>query len=120
MRQVLQERRALTGTSPFVFPKTRDGSAILRFQAPKLCRVLGFDFNPHDLRRTASTHLARLGVKDEIREALLNHKKKGLRGVYNLYEYDREKQEALALWAEALASITAPSHDWKGDDERSE
>jgi integrase len=107
MRQILQKRRASTGTSPFVFPKTRDGSALLRFQSPKLCKALGFDFNPHDLRRTASTHLARLGVKDEIREALLNHKKKGLRGVYNLYEYDREKQEALVLWAEALASITA-------------
>jgi len=31
-----------------------------------------------------------------MREAVLNHKKKGLRGVYNLYEYDREKQEASA------------------------
>jgi len=56
----------------------------------------------HDLRRTASTHLARLGVRDEIREALLNHKKKGLRGVYNLYEYDWQKQEALVLWAKAF------------------
>jgi len=104
MRQILQEQRGLTGASPFVFCKA-DGSTLLRFQAPRLCKALGFDFNPHDLRRTASTHLARLGVRDEIREALLNHKKKGLRGVYNLYEYDREKQEALVLWADALSSI---------------
>src|SRR6476659_2581248 len=40
MRQILQERRASTGTSPLVFPKTRDGSALLRFQAPKLCKSL--------------------------------------------------------------------------------
>jgi integrase len=112
MRQILQEQRALTGTSPFVFPKTRDGSALLRFQAPKLCRVLGFDFNPHDLRRTASTHLARLGVKDEIREALLNHKKKGLRGVYNLVrERPRETGSLGAVGGGPHLSYGGPSRD---------
>jgi integrase len=110
MRQILAARRAAAGASPFVFPTTRDGSAPQRFQThEKLRQAVGFEFNPHDLRRTASTHLARLGVQDEIREALLNHKKKGLRGVYNLYEYDREKQEALELWANTIAVLTAES-----------
>jgi integrase len=68
---------------------------------------VGFSFNPHDLRRTASTHLARLGIRDEVREAVLNHRKRGLRGVYNLYEYDREKREALDLWTNAVISAVA-------------
>ena len=107
MQEILEARRALTGTSPFVFPTTHGGRPLPRFPNQKEVRkAVGFDFNPHDLRRTTSTHLARLGVRDEIREAILNHKKKGLRGVYNLYEYDREKQEALVLWAATLPTRT--------------
>ncbi len=107
MREILEARRALAGGSPLVFPATRSGLPLPRFPGPeKLRNAVGFDFNPHDLRRTASTHLARLGVRDEIREALLNHKKKGLRSVYNLYEYDREKQEALMLWADTVTTLT--------------
>ena len=105
-RHVLDVRRAAAVPSRFVFPTTRDGSSPLRFETRKRLRqAVGFDFNPHDLRRTASTHLARLGVRDEIREAILNHKKTGLRGVYNLYEYDREKQAALMLWAQTVTAL---------------
>src|SRR6202035_2828025 len=95
-RRTLDSIRKVTGTRPAVFwtEETR-GEAIRNLQhyTAQLCEEVGFSFRPHDLRRTASTHLARLGVRDEIREAVLNHKKKGLRGVYNLYEYDREKQD---------------------------
>jgi integrase len=108
LREILAARRTAAGASPFVFPTTRDGSSPLRFQtSAKLRKAIGFEFNPHDLRRTASTHLARLGVQDDVREAVLNHKK-GLRGVYNLYEYDREKQQALALWAETVLALVKP------------
>ncbi|MFL6232068.1 MAG: hypothetical protein ACJ76N_02955 [Thermoanaerobaculia bacterium] len=69
----------------------------------------GFEFNPHDLRRTASTHLARLGVREEIREAVLNHKKRELRSVYNLYEYNQEKREALELCSDAVMSAVGPA-----------
>ena len=107
IREIFEARRALAEASPLVFPATRSGSPLARFPAPeKLRDAVGFEFNPHDLRRTASTHLARLGVRDEIREAILNHKKKGLRGVYNLYEYDKEKQEALVLWAGTIVALT--------------
>ena len=115
IREIFEARRALAEASPLVFPATRSGSPLARFPAPeKLRDAVGFEFNPHDLRRTASTHLARLGVRDEIREAILNHKKKGLRGVYNLYEYDKEKQEALVLWAGTIVALTTvPSIDPK-------
>jgi integrase len=63
----------------------------------------------HDLRRSVATGMAELGVQPHIVEAVLNHvggHKGGIAGVYNRAAYDREKREALTLWAEhVLATI---------------
>jgi integrase len=56
-----------------------------------------------DLRRTAETHLAALGVLSDVRAQIQSH---GLHGVqirhYDRHDYDREKRAALALWADRL------------------
>ena len=52
-------------------------------------------WSPHDLRRTVRTHLASLGCPDAIAEAILGHMQEGIKGVYNLHKYDREKREWL-------------------------
>jgi integrase len=57
----------------------------------------------HDLRRTVATRMAELGVPPHIIEAVLNHvsgHKGGVAGIYNRATYDKEKREALNLWAE--------------------
>jgi integrase len=57
----------------------------------------------HDLRRTVATGMAELGVQPHIVEAVLNHvsgHKGGVAGIYNRATYDKEKREALNLWAE--------------------
>jgi integrase len=57
----------------------------------------------HDLRRTVATRLAELGVHPHIIEAVLNHvsgHKGGVAGIYNRATYDKDKREALNLWAE--------------------
>jgi integrase len=59
----------------------------------------------HDLRRSAATHMAELGVQPHIVEEILNHKsghKAGVAGIYNRASYDREKRQALDLWADHL------------------
>jgi integrase len=59
----------------------------------------------HDLRRTVATRMAELGVQPYIVEAVLNHvsgHKGGVAGIYNRATYDKEKREALNLWAEHL------------------
>ncbi|MER9854533.1 MULTISPECIES: tyrosine-type recombinase/integrase [unclassified Mesorhizobium] len=64
----------------------------------------------HDLRRTCATELAKLGIKQEVTEAILNHKTgkvSGVAGIYNRYDYQDEKAEALKQWATRIASITA-------------
>jgi integrase len=62
----------------------------------------------HDLRRTVATGMAELGVQPHIIEAVLNHAsghKSGVAGIYNRATYDKEKREALSLWAEHVTAL---------------
>jgi integrase len=66
----------------------------------------------HDLRRTAATHMAELGIQPHVVEAVLNHvsgHKAGVAGVYNYAAYAREMRNALAVWSEHIVSITTGS-----------
>ena len=66
-------------------------------------------WTPHDLRRTALTGMARLGVAPIVLGHVANHRTTTRAGVtlavYSQYAYDREKREALDLWAARLAAI---------------
>ncbi|WP_027715355.1 site-specific integrase [Desulfuromonas sp. TF] len=64
-------------------------------------------FTPHDLRRTAATFMAEAGEMDEVIDAVLNHVKEGVKKVYNLYRYDKEKRVALEAWERKLKAIVA-------------
>jgi integrase len=62
----------------------------------------------HDLRRTCATGMAELGVQPHIIEAVLNHvsgHKGGVAGIYNRATYDKEKREALNLWAAHVVAL---------------
>ncbi|MDX0112607.1 DUF4102 domain-containing protein [Sinorhizobium meliloti] len=64
----------------------------------------------HDLRRTAASGMARLGVPVHVVEAVLNHQSGSIKGVakiYNRYEYLDEKRQALEGWAGHLRLIAA-------------
>jgi len=63
------------------------------------------DWRIHDLRRTAATGMAHLGVAPHIIEKVLNHRTgqiSGVAAVYNRYAYEEEKREALEKWADCL------------------
>ena len=65
-------------------------------------------WTPHDLRRTAATGMAELGIQPHVIEAVLNHisgHRAGVAGIYNRASYEREKRTALDLWAEHLMAI---------------
>jgi integrase len=62
----------------------------------------------HDLRRTAATRMADLGVQPHIIEAILNHAsghKAGVAGIYNRSTYEPEKRQALDLLADHVLAI---------------
>ena len=60
-------------------------------------------FTVHDLRRTMRSQLAALGIAPHVAERCLNHKLKGVEGVYDRHDYLEERRQALEQWAAILA-----------------
>ena len=92
-------------TSPFVFTTT-GRSAVSGFSKMKKALdvasgVTGWRL--HDLRRTAATGMARLGVAPHVVEKVLNHQSgiiSGVAAVYNRAAYDTEKRGPRSLGAQ--------------------
>ncbi|MBB3234989.1 tyrosine-type recombinase/integrase [Phyllobacterium endophyticum] len=63
----------------------------------------------HDLRRSASTGMQKLGVQSEVIEAVLSHKSaekaNSLKDVYQVDDYADEQEEALQAWGEAVVRL---------------
>src|SRR5262249_13976320 len=71
---------------------------------------LKVEWRLHDLRRTAATMMAELGVLPHIIEAVLNHvsgHKSGVAGIYNRARYQDEMRSALQRWADWVDSLAA-------------
>ena len=68
-------------------------------------------WSAHDLRRTALTNMARLGVAPIVLGHVANHRTTTRAGVtlavYSHYAYDSEKREALDRWSRALSAIVS-------------
>jgi integrase len=68
----------------------------------------------HDLRRTAATGMARLGIPVRTTEATLNHVSGtggGIVAVYQRHDYADEKREALEAWGSYVVSLTEGGTD---------
>jgi integrase len=69
----------------------------------------------HDLRHSAVTHMAEIGIDPHIIEAVVNHQsghKAGIAGLYNKAVYREQKRAAMqryAHWLEQLISGEAPA-----------
>jgi integrase len=90
--------------------KTADiAMLILRAQA----KIGIAHWTAHDLRRTALTKMAELGVAPIVLGHIANHRtttKAGITlGVYVQHAYEKEKREALELWADRLQGIISGS-----------
>ena len=99
--------------SPFVFPSPRSRGK--SFSESTLVTVLDRardngmtleHWTPHDLRRTAATHITGL-VKEsrEIMDQVLGHKDGKVGAVYDRYAYFDEKCRALDGWSRELRRI---------------
>lgn len=76
----------------------------------KLCEKLGGKvrrFTPHDLRSTARSHLAALGVNILVAERCLNHSLGGLIAIYDQHDYMTERRAALELWTDFILACEA-------------
>lgn len=51
--------------------------------------------------------MAALGVQPHVSERCLNHKLKGVEGVYDRHDYIEERRQALQAWADLLDELEA-------------
>jgi integrase len=62
----------------------------------------------HDLRRTAASQMAKLGVSVPVIEKVIGHRSgvfRGIVGVYQKYDFAAEKRAALQRWAEHIDTL---------------
>ena len=104
---------ALPRSGKFVF-STNGKTPISGFsKAKKRLELLSGlnDWRLHDLRRSASSGMAEIGIAPHVIEKVLNHSTgqiSGVAAVYNRHAYLREKTDALNSWASALEAIVQP------------
>ena len=109
----LQKLKVMAGGSRYVLPNAdntapADPKYITRSVARCLKRFKKHGvaaFTAHDLRRTGRTGLAKLGVKTDIGERVLNHARERIEATYDVHGYIDEKREALEEWAMYLAEL---------------
>ena len=114
--ETLRELQRLACSSAYVFPARKMQSrmvphidlntlnaALAKHIKPILKDVPNFTI--HDFRRTARTHLAALGIEPHIAERCLNHKLKGIEGIYNRHDYYDERRKALDEWSRLLSAL---------------
>lgn len=63
------------------------------------------DFVMHDLRRTAASYMASMGIQRLVISKILNYVESGVTAVYERHSYDAEKRQVLNVWAERLEII---------------
>jgi integrase len=68
-------------------------------------------FRNHDIRRAVKSGMARLGVRDDVSEMVLAHKRSGLGGIYDTYDRIPERRIALEQWAAFVAGLIEPPSD---------
>ncbi len=101
-----------TGTAPVQgFFKARDYIAKAMVELASEGQVEPVDipyWTFHDLRRTAATGMARLGIQVRVTEAVLNHVSGtagGIVSVYQRHDYADEKRVAVEAWSRLVAEI---------------
>ena len=109
--QILQELKPLSNNSKWLFPSPRVDMHIIptaidhalrknleKFQVVK-------SFTPHDLRRTAASHMTALGISRLVVSKLLNHVENSVTAIYDRHSYDKEKRMAVEVWGTKLKEI---------------
>ena len=108
--QLLQQAKDTAGDSELVLPSPRSDGSLVGSAVDRAVRNnrehLGVEhWTPHDLRRTAASHMAGQGINRLVVKKILNHTDRDITAVYDRHSYDAEKQAALFQWSEYLAGL---------------
>jgi len=109
---MLERWRPAVRRAGFIFPavgsdgNTPIGQSTLNRALDRIQRDMTH-FTVHDLRRTGATRLSEMGYPPDVIEKALNHKLRGVRGIYNRAEYAGPRRDMLQAWADTLDSLQA-------------
>ncbi len=109
-----QAIRLIPEREGYCFPSTKGNGHIkwtnkVRERIQQKAGIYGW--TAHDLRRTARTMLSRLGVPSHVSERVLGHKMGGIEGVYDTYDYLKEKRQALDKLGREIDRILGIKHE---------
>lgn len=112
VRQLLRQAKLIASHSQWVFPSPNANApmttAALGRALRRSANALGIEhFVPHDLRRTAASGMASIGVDRLVISKILNHTDRSVTAVYDQHSYDREKREALDAWARTVETLSS-------------
>ncbi|MBF0448792.1 MAG: tyrosine-type recombinase/integrase [Magnetococcales bacterium] len=106
----------LAGDSPWLFPSGRTQTHVIETSADHAIRnnLQHFNaeqFTPHDLRRTAASHMTKMGISRLVVSKILNHVDSSVTAIYDRHSYDKEKRHAMDAWARKLDEIITGKKD---------
>ncbi len=107
---IINEIKIFSGESRWLFPSRNINQHICKTSVNHAVRKnqdhFGVDpFTPHDLRRTAASHMTSLEIPRLIVKKILNHSERDVTSIYDRYSYDNEKRKAMETWEEKLETI---------------
>jgi integrase len=109
-RQPKRGRETVFGIGEGGFSGWSDAKAALDLRLSSYgggCILMGWRL--HDLRRSAATMMAELGILPHIIEAILNHvsgHRAGVAGIYNRARYEIGMRDGLQRWADWIDGLT--------------
>jgi integrase len=108
--ELLSGIKANADVSSWLFPSPRGDNPVTGPAVDHAMRnnreYLGLEnVTPHDLRRTAASHMTSMGINRLTVSKILNHAESGVTAVYDRHSYDNEKRQALSAWGQRLDAL---------------
>jgi len=109
---LLARVKELSGTPKWAFPAPNSNTHITPDSISRAINRSTFEelehFTPHDLRRSAATHMCGMGIPRLVVSKILNHVDNSITAIYDRHSYDTEKKNALEAWSKKLTQIISP------------
>ena len=116
--ELLKELKKLNSRSRWLFPSDTGkshmrgesiGKAVRRSDEMVFQKAKISHFTPHDLRRTAATHMTEMEISRLVVSKILNHIDSSITAIYDRHSYDAEKRNALQAWGKRLSQLVDSS-----------
>jgi integrase len=82
-----------------------DPTSVTRAMRVNLSRIGVENATPHDLRRTAASHMTEMGIQRLVVSKVLGHSDGSVTAIYDRFEYGPQKKQALDAWSARLEEI---------------